>query len=62
VEKDLNIMGVRYWRCKLQDWDLWRALVEEAKVMMDYSASRRRRIKTSQEFSCIVVVIMKLHV
>jgi hypothetical protein len=46
VGKDLNIMGVRNWRCKLQNQDQRRALREEAKVMRDYSTSRGRRIKT----------------
>jgi hypothetical protein len=32
IKEDLNIVGIRNWRRKTQDWDQWRATVEEAKV------------------------------
>ena len=31
VEEDLKNVGVRNWRCKLQDQEEWRTILEESK-------------------------------
>jgi hypothetical protein len=33
VEEELKNMGMRDWRCKSQDQEQWRTILEEAKVL-----------------------------
>jgi len=44
-EEDLKNKGVRNWRQQSQDRELWRTILEEAKVYQSCNA-RRRRTKT----------------
>jgi hypothetical protein len=45
VETDLRKMGVKSWRCKMQDREEWRTILREAKVHQGLECHKKKRKK-----------------